>query len=61
MDAKLKMLIESCVKVFELVEKTVPSNHAFKITEEVNKLKKILEVKDEPIRSGKQERTGQVC
>jgi len=48
---KINELIKSCIIIFELTGRSVPSNHFQKVQQEIEKLKKLIEVKDEEVRS----------
>lgn len=52
---KIDQVIKSCIAVFELTGRSVPSNHTATVQAEIEKLKKLLEAKGEEIRDNKQE------
>ena len=55
---KIDEVIKSCIKVFELTGRSVPSNHQAAVNAEIEKLKKLLEIKDEETRIHQQNGVG---
>ena len=51
---KVEQVIKSCIAVFELTGRSVPSNHSATVQAEIEKLKKLLEVRDEKVRDNEQ-------